>query len=623
MKIFDIDKDLFKSDSEIIEILEHMTKDVEKFCSEFHDDPKSLSDWGHNYFCPEDGARLIFDFDKPHEHECSLCHTVYKSKLYDDVWTYFYRNEAILNLMKLAVLYKTEGKIEYLSEYKRILGFYSDNYTKFDLHAKSEIVYELTKPARDIGRLMPQGLNESIVIIRICMTLELLKDDLEQEFLDGLEKNLFNPAMELLSPQINKVHNKPCWLCSAVGIVGFVTGNQKLIDQVFKDKFGINDQMRLGVTGDKFWYEGSTHYNFFLLEGICYLLAFSKLYGQEFETSDIVEDMLIQAYHFAFDNDVLPNPNDGWPDINLKSYSYIYCLATKVFGEDSTVGKIYKHILADPKPRVEIPLSKPFYFENKVSFEHLVCLPNLKGEANLAPKRKSFCFTDSYFSMLKNDKINFFMKYGHRGPAHAHPDKMNVEIAVNGHLLSRDLSNTGYASKLCNEWHRKTICHNTVVVDGLNHVSMEGGTMLEFNDNLSHAKVENVYDGVDFTRRCTISENGFTDDFKVESSKTHNYDWFFHSEAKLLTKIDGSTGDLGFNQNGYEHVKDLIKINCENELILEWDLHGTKLTSTFDTKGLEVFTAQTYDNPVSKYRTAIIMRSKSENADFSVKWTIN
>ncbi len=515
MKIFDVDKALLESDPEYQQMLKTMVAETDKFCSEFHDDYNNMSEWGHNYFCPEDGARLIFDFDKPHEHECSHCHTVYKTQTYDNVWTYFYRNEAILTLMKLAVLYKTEGKTQYLEEYKKLLNYYSDNYTKFVLHAKHKVVTELKTDAGGAGRLMPQGLNEAIVLIRICMTLELLKGDLDQEFLDNLYKNLFENAMAVLSPQIDQIHNIPCWLCSAVGIVGMVTKNQTLLDQVFKGEFGINNQLKQGVTQDKFWYEGSIHYNFFLLEGVNYLLAFSKLYGQEFETAHIVEEMMVQAYHYAFDNDVLPNPNDGWPDVTLKSCSYIYCLSTKVFGENSEVGKIYKHILANPRPRVEIPLSKPFYFENRVSFEHLVCFPGLKGETGLAPQRKSVCFENSYFAMLKNEKINLFMKYGHRGPSHAHPDKMNIEVMIGGNSLSRDLSNTGYASKLCNAWHRKTISHNTVMVDGKNHVSMEGGKVLAFDDNLVEAKVENVYEGVDYVRRCEISAEGFTDDFQV------------------------------------------------------------------------------------------------------------
>ncbi|MFI3231339.1 MAG: heparinase II/III family protein, partial [bacterium] len=296
------------------EMLEAMKQEATKFYTNFKDSPDNLSEWGHNYFCAEDGERLIFDLDKPNEHECKLCHKVYKTQTFDNVWTYFYRNEAILTIMKLAVLYKMEKKQEYLDEYKKILGFYSDNYTQFTLHAKDKIldVKDLTYDVGGAARLMPQGLNEAIVIIRIIISFEILKEDLDQEFIDGVVNNLFKNAVAVLKPQIIRIHNIPCWLNSAVGAIALFTQDQELIDFVFDSEFGINNQLEQGVTEDKFWYEGSTHYNFFLLEGVVYLLSFCKLYGKEMRNQKIVEDMLIQAYHYSFDNDRLPNPNDAW-----------------------------------------------------------------------------------------------------------------------------------------------------------------------------------------------------------------------------------------------------------------------------------------------------------------------
>ncbi len=623
MKIFEINEELFREDPTYVGMLDTMREEVTKFCAEFHDSPDYLSEWGHNYFCPEDGERLIFDFDRPQEHECELCHTVYKNKTFDNVWRYFYRNHAILTLMKLAVLYKMEGKQEYLDDYKRILGFYSDHYVEFALHAKDHIVEDVTYDIGGAGRLMPQGLNEAIVAIRTIISLELLKDDIDAEFVEGLKKNLFEPMTEILKPQINRIHNIPVWLNSAVGVIGLYTKNEELLDLVFNGEFSINEQLKQGVTEDKFWYEGSIHYNFFLLEGVVDLMAFCELHGQEFASKGVVEEMLLAAYNYAFDNDIFPNPNDGWPNVTLKSYEYVYCLATKVFGVDSEVGNIYKNILANKRARVEFPLSKPYYYKNEISFERMICLPDIDIESRTEIKRTSKCFQGSYFGMLKNDNVNAFMKYGHRGPSHAHPDKMNIEVMIKGESLSRDLSNTGYASKLCNEWHRQSVSHNTVIVDGANHVSMEGGTVLEFTDSICHALVKDVYEGVDYTRRTEISETGFTDAMTVESKETHVYDWFFHSEAELVTEVAGEAADMGFTENGYKHLIDVKKLDVDaDELVLEWKLADTTLVSTVDTRGKEVFIAQTYDNPVSRHRTAIILREKTTVAEFKAVWTI-
>lgn len=623
MNIFEIKEEVLKNSSIYMDMIDAMRNEADEFRETFHDSPEYLSEWGHNYFCPQDGERLIFDLKKPHEHECKLCHTVYQNKTMDNVWIYFYRNEAILTLMKLALLYKMEGKTEHLDSYKEILGFYSDHYEEFALHAKAHIVEDLTFDIGGAARLMPQGLNEAIVAIRIIISLELLKDELDQSFLEGLKNNLFMPMTEILIPQINRINNIPVWLNAAVGVIGLYLNNQELKDLVFHGEFSINEQLKQGVTADKFWYEGSIHYNFFLLEGVVDFMAFCEMYGEEFETKSIVEEMLIAAYHYAFDNDIFPNPNDGWPNLTLKSYEYIYCLATKVFGVDSEVGNIYKNILANHQERVEFPLSKPYYYKNEISFERLVCLPDINIEDRTPIHRTSKCFQESYFGMMKNDTINLFMKYGHRGPSHAHPDKMNIEVMINGASLSRDLSNTGYASKLCDEWHRNSVSHNTVLVNGENHVSMEGGTILEFTPSLCHAKVEDVYPGVDFERKIQICENGFEDQFIVTSNKEGVYDCFFHSEAQLVTELEWESGDLAFDHNGYNHLKEVKKVKVDGEEIqLEWVLGTTKLISSFAIKNKEVFIAQSYDNPVSCYRTAIILREKGIKTEFCGKWKI-
>lgn len=621
MKIFDVNEKLLNK--KYSDMLDAMRGEALSFCENFKDDPNALSDWGHNYFCPADGELLIFDLNKPHAHECRLCHTVYQTKTLDDVWTYFYRNEAIVSMMKLAVLYHTDNKKEYLDEYKKILGFYSDNYTKFAFHSKDKIIEDIENHQGGGGRLMPQGLNEAILIVRIVLSLELLKNDLDKEFIDGVRENFFAEATRLLKPQIKSIHNIHCWLGCALASIALFNEDEELLDFALNSELGVNNQLIKGVTSDRFWYEGSIHYNFFLLESVVYLLGFCTEYDKKLDAMNIVEEMLIQAYHYAFNDDIFPNPNDGWPNLDLKTYEYIYCVASKVFPEDSQVMDIYKHLLASTHERHELPLVKPYYHKNKISYERLICQPDLDFNNRNEIPRHSVNFVNSYFGMVKNENVNVFMKYGHRSPSHAHADKMNIEVRIREACLSRDLSNTGYACSLCDQWHKKSSAHNTVSVDGLSHVSTDGGISLEFSDNVCHAEVLNVYDGVDFNRRIEISENGFTDKFKVNSNTSHTFDYFFHSEAELLSEINAEDTNLGFTTDGYEHIKDVKKLNTnDDKLTLKWKLNNFVIESVIDTTDKEVFIAKTYDNPISSYRTAIILRAKAETADFQVVWNI-
>lgn len=622
MNIFEVDQ---KIAEKYPEMLAQMKEQAVSFAQNFSDSSEKLSDWGHKYFCPDDGEVLIFDLDKPHEHECKLCHKVHKSQELDNVWTFTYRNTAIVTLLELAVLYKVEQNPLYLEEYKKILSFYAEHYEEFPIHSKDKFVtIKKGEKVWDAGKIMPQGLNEAIIVIRISISLEILKNDLEQDFIDFIVQKLLVPACTgVLIPQVHMVHNKPCWADCAIGMVGLFAQNQELIDFAYNSELGFCQQMKQGVTADDFWFEGSIHYNYFLLEGVVQFLAFAKIYNKPTGFEDTVFNMLKQGYYYAFDNDIFPNPNDGWPDINLKTYDYSYALATKIFGEDSEIGNIYKHILANPADRVELPISKPYYFENKISFNHLVCTPFIDIDNRKPIKRVSKCYKSSYFAKIKNDRINVFLKYGHASASHSHPDKMNIEVMIDNKLLSRDISNTGYGVKICDEWNRKTLAHNTVVVDGLDHSSIVQGTILNFDDNNCHALAQNSYDGVDFERNISIFQDSFVDIFKIKSNENHNYDFVFHSQATLISEIDMTPANIGYSENGYQHLHDVKKVNCDDDSItLTWKLADLTLESIIDMKNSELFIAKSFDNPSSNFRTTLILRQKTDNADFNITWKI-
>lgn len=607
------------------QMIETLKNEVIEFASSFRDDPSKVSAWGHHYFCPKDGGLLIYTRETPTEHKCEICGQIYDDELFNNVWVYMYRNEAIINVWKSALLYKLTNDIKYLNIVKKITGYYSDNYLKFKLHNKEGLTFDTIEEMKwGCGRIMPQGLNESIFIIRMINALELVKDDIGEEFLKNLNENLFKEAFKLLKPQVDKIHNISCWKNSAIGIMGLFTNNKEMLDFVFNGEFNIRRQLREGVTVDRFWYEGSIHYNFFTLEGITNLLLFSELYNFDFGVEkEIVREMFVAAYKYAFDNHQLPNPNDGWPNLNLKTYSYIYSVATKIFGIDSEIGNLLKNILKSNAVRTELPLSRPYYFNNEVSLERLILIPEINPEEAIEVESKSINFTQSNFGILKKNRINIFYKYGHNGPSHAHPDKMNIEVVIGDYSLSRDLSNSGYGNQLCNEWHRMSTSHNTVVVNGENHVSMERGKSLDFRDNLLEAEVIDVYPGVDFRRKIEITDDGFIDEFSVNSNKENICDYFFHVEAELITDYKYEETSLIYKENGYQHISNPKKIIVDKPYVeLEWKLGNYLLIQWIDLENKELFIGKSPDNPINKERNTLIVRGHQKDIRYKSKWTI-
>lgn len=602
------------------EMIADMEKGVTSFFEQFKDEPQWLSGWGHNYFCEVDGEKLQFNQNSPKEHYCKVCNHTYTGPKYDHAWIYLNRLESFFATVKSAYLYKHTGESKYYDYTRNTLLYYANNYDQFQLHAKDVIITDdLTIDVGGAGKIMPQGLNEGYMLILIIKTLTILDRDFSDEDKLIIKEKLVRSAIEdVLAPQIIRIHNIVCWIECAIAISGLYFDEQKWLDFVFTGEFNIASQLKDGVTKDYLWYEGSIHYHFFMLEAMLNLMVYEKADKLLVAQKATVKKMLVAAYHYAFDNNHFPNPNDGWPDIGLKTYLHVYHMATKVFDEDDEILTITNNIENSEIKRVPIPLAEPYYFGDIPLEKLLFNQDENRGFATIA--RTSYLFADSNFAMLKNDRINLFTKFGHNGASHAHPDKMTFELMVDGKMISRDLSNAGYGAEICNEWHRMSASHNTVVVDGKNHDNVEVGVVCEFNDSLIDVKCENVYQGVNFARKFELIDQQIVDTFAIDAAGVHTYDNFIHIDGKLET-IDGyiKSSTLDFNQNGYQHIKNIYQITGTNCFKVHVQGVNQKISLDIDPEA-EVFICETLDNPVNRLRNALVLRKKGKNVTFKVKW---
>lgn len=608
--------------------IQAMKWDVDEFMPSFQDSPEKLSRWGHYYFCDDDGGRLLFDLHSPHAHRCQVCGKVYQNPVLDGVWVTMYRNRAVVLALVSATIYRATHEQKYRDYAISVIDFYARHYQEFPLHNKENVMSDSYKgKVWGCGKMMPQGLNEAIVAIRFIQTIELLRDELDEQWLQDVHNQLFREVFHLLAPQVNEIHNISCWALSAIGVMGLAMHDQEMIDFTFQSEFNIRQQLKRGVTKDGFWYEGSIHYNFFLLEGVSYLFLFSKIYDYDFgqESTAILEHMFVQAYAYAFDNLYLPNPNDGWPNLNLKTFSYIYHTVARVFGEDSVVGNITKLIEANQEPRTILPLSEPYYCCEKICLEQL--LFNIDFDYNHYEEmpHQSYIFPTSNFAMLRNDVWNVFVKYGLNGKSHAHPDIMNIEVMYRNMRVSRDLSNAGYQSKLCNEWHRKTLSHNTVCWNGTDITSVHQGQCLDFSEHRFSGKAENVYEGIDYQRTVEITDHAMVDTFCVEGKQgTYDYAFHFESPVHLVCSYELLDADLGFQTSGYQHVMETKKIVTQDQTVVLWaQLQGYNIKVEIKlSQGQEIFLLKTKDNPVNQTRHTVLIRQTGEHAKYQLKLII-
>ena len=610
------------------QLLSGLRKNVSRWMEHFSDDPTIESGWGHVYFCPKCGTFLTFDLENPHIHRCSCCGNIVTGAEYDASWVYLYRYDALMSAVQSAVLYRVDGERRYLDYFIKVIGFYGENWYRFCEHGRN------TWPSGN-GKITPQALNEAIFLVRVCGGLELLRDVLPQEWLTNISQWMLIPCAYFLDAQKRWIHNIPCWLNAAVAAVGLMTNNTDLIDRAFYRRYGFSDQVRGGgVTSSYFWYEGSIHYNFFTLEAFMNTLLFARIYNQEIpeDVEDTIYQMLLAPCKYAFSCGQLPNPNDGWPNLGLKTYSFIYEMGAKIFSQrkgGEEIAALAQVIREMPYTRVPVPLSYPTYvgdvslewllFGQPAKEETIKCLPYFKG---------SHLFEASNFATLRYGAIELFHKFGHCTPSHAHPDKMTIEVRAFGERITHDLSNCGYAAKLCPEFHRTTVSHNTVVMDGRNHPGVDPGTVLHYGQDHLYTKAQSAYEGIDFLRKIVLTQDGFSDVFSVENKaeekECHTFDWVFHLDGTLMEPVDGQPDELGYVQAGYAYLTNVQRVTQTGTITLTWQFSGGVVgIQTIETSGKILYIAKSPDNPPAQDgsgRTTLLLRSREVSPTFVQNW---
>jgi hypothetical protein len=116
---------------------------------------------------------------------------------------------------------------------------------------------------------------------------DLVWETLSEADRQTLADKLFLPAArDVILPHRMGVHNIQNWKNSAVGLTGFLLGDDALIRAAIDDPDrGYRTQMARGVQEDGVWYEGAWGYHFYTLSALWPLVEAARncgtdLYGE-------------------------------------------------------------------------------------------------------------------------------------------------------------------------------------------------------------------------------------------------------------------------------------------------------------------------------------------------------
>lgn len=495
---------------------------------------KQIGEWQWEHICPVDGEVLRSDPTKP-------------ERDYDGVVIMGVHGRYANLVRDLGIVYQITGDRRYAQKAREILLAYAERYLSYPLHTTRG------EPKIGGGRVGPQTLDESTWLIPMAQGADLIWETLTEDERETLAQKLFLPAAkEVILPHKIGVHNIQCWKNSAVGLVGFLLGDEQLIKEAIDNPDrGYWTQMRKDVSPDGVWWEGAWGYHFYTLSALWHLTEAARncginLYGEE------LKRMFDAPFKFMMPNWRLPAFNDS---------TEVTLLAEIGFARFGITQPIYE--LAYARYREPIYAALLSKGERRSDFALWFGVGELPEPKPL--KWQSANYPESGYAILARGEGEgatwLCLKYGPHGGGHGHPDKLNFVLYARGQVLALDPGITRYGVPIHGGWYRTTLAHNTLVVDEISQKPAEGKCLAfgsERGIDFVVADAGGIYDGVQFVRAIALlnSDSVVIIDH-VRCDKERLLDIALHMRGQWAEPTSGEAWALP-NKDGYRYLRDAV-----------------------------------------------------------------
>ncbi len=553
-------------------------------------------------------------------------------------------------IYEAGMLYQANGDAKYRDFARDILLDYAELYPTLGLHPEHK--------KSTAGRLFWQGLNEAVWLVYVIQGYETFRDELGEEERSKIEEGVLNPMADFLSegsPQtFDRIHNHGTWAAAAVGMTGYVLGQQERVEKSLyglkqDGEAGFLKQLDLLFSPDGYYAEGPYYQRYALMPFVLFSQAIEKNEPERkiFEYRDeIVLKAITSTVQQSYAGRFFPI-NDAIREkgLNTVELKYGLAIAYDLTKDPTLLGavQLQKDVVPTPEGRalfddIEAGKAKPFKFQSQMfrdgaSGEEGALLVLRSGE--------------------RIDDAAAVMKATTQGLGHGHFDKLGMLYYDNGYEVVADYGAVRFHNIVSkfggrylpenNSWAKASIAHNTLVVDEENHYGGDWRHSQKFSPEVlffgkingaqvTAAEVDTAYEGVNLQRVFVMVPRGegeqpyFIDIMRGMSEEGHQYDLPVHYKGDLIETSfpvsfeTESISALG-GANGYQH---LWRSGASEELSGMQDvslrLGDSFQTLTFasDAPFLAVFTELGANDPDNNLRPdqGMVLRTVSDSVSF-------
>ena len=554
------------------------------------------------------------------------------------------------SIYEAGALYRSTGDAKYADFAQKMLLAYADMYPGLGLHPQQK--------EQSPGRLFWQSLNEAWWTVYAIQGYDDVKDHFSQETRDKIETDLFDEVTKFLSegqPQtFNKVHNHGTWAAAAVGMTGYVLGDQDRVEKALYglDKSGTGGfmkQLDKLFSPDGYYNEGPYYQRFALMPFVLFGQAIEKNEPERkiFEHRDGILKKAIYSNIQQSYNGLFFPINDAIKDKGIATVELQYGVAiaydltgdTELLSVAAAQGEVVPTAQGQALARdLAAGKAQPFNYRSmrlgdgdtgdQGALDILRASKDPKGLA-LVVKNTSQGLGHGHF-----DKMGFLLyDAGHEimsdyGAARF----LNIEAKYGGHYLPEN-----------NAFAKQTISHNALVVDGKSHFDGDLDTgnanhpvlgTFHISDNLqiTSAHIDTAYPDVKLTRAMAIiSDPAFErpvvlDVMRADAGSVHRYDLPFYYNGHIVDsnlKIAAnstSRAPLG-TQNGYQYLWNVGSGSAQGDmsqvtLIQDRTFYTLSTLTPPATKTMFAEVGANDPNFNLRRETAMILRTQARNAAF-------
>ncbi len=478
----------------------------------------------HQFFCP-DGDRLELPKDQrfvPGPYRCPKCGRRFSGERFEGALRRVAHGWLSQAALDLALVSASERRPEYAAKSAEILLKYAKAYPG----PHSSIVN---------GGMIYQSLDEAMWVIPLAQAYDLIHSELSAEQRATIEKFLRAVAGGIRNCAAKG--NWQSWHLSAVGVVGYAIEDEELVDWATGQ---FKQQIREELGDDGLWPESVHTYHYFPLRAFMHFAeaawhAGVDLYHWEGKPGKSLLAMFSAPLQYAYPDLRLPAINDGWFDsfVPADVYELAYCRTRDprfawVIAEGYKPGIVPAGLVASGTHGSRRDGLYAFLFGRDIP-------------ATVSPPpAASINFPVLGICMLRS--TNGAMISFDYGPllGHGQPDKMGITLFANGKLWMADYGTPGYGSSIM-KWYQSTLAHNTVVVDGKSQSpTKENSARLWLGEpdlEAAQSTTLEAYASVAHTRIVVRVGDYFVVADRLQSKTEHTYDFYLHSEGKLM--LDG------------------------------------------------------------------------------------